>query len=310
MIHEYALDPDIVNDWQVFKYIIDQCGMPNGRLISNFPSDWPKVAIHLCQIQGPKRTAVVERLRGLKHKLGSTKRIYDNEQPWIDNAVTQCNFKPFHAIIARQNPNKIEHVLVADEIEENTPLWKVNRGAVILRTAEDIARCALSLIDNSKDVLFIDPHIDFVDKDGKENDRFYKTIKLLIEQTFQNKWPRRLELHLKHKQDRQNDNDSWRGLCVAKLAPLIPKTFKMKVFAWKRKWDGDDMHARYILTERGGIKYDAGLDEGWVGKTTDVDLMDGEPYKKRWHDFQERTAALKPAIRFDVEGIRESNNRP
>jgi len=304
MIHEFAVDPAIVNDWQVFKYIVDQCGIPHGRLISSFPKDWPKAAIHLCQIQGPKRTAIVERLRNLNHKLSRSMRTYDYEREWIDNAFLQHQENPFHAIISIQNTNNYGYVLKAEEIEEGTALWKVKRGDVIPRTAESIVGCARSLIDNSEEILFIDPHIDFWDKDGKENDRFYNTLRLLLERSFQKKRPRRFELHLKHKQNRSDNIKAWQDLCIDKIAPLIPNKFNVQIFAWKRKWEGDDMHARYILTERGGIKYDAGLDEGWKGKTTDVDLMDQEPYKKRWLDFQEKTAAMRPAIKFPIEGIK------
>lgn len=52
MILEFALDPVTVNDWQSFKYIVDQCGVHHGRLISRFPHEWVKKAIKTCNIQG------------------------------------------------------------------------------------------------------------------------------------------------------------------------------------------------------------------------------------------------------------------
>lgn len=304
MIHEYALDPAIVTDWPSFKYIIDQCGVHHGRLISEFPKDWPTVAIGLCQIQGTKRTAIVDRLKGLKYerKLAISKRIYNDEREWINNALSQHDIKPFHAIIALHNPRNCNYVLIANEIEEGTPLWKVKRGDVIARSAEAIANCARNLIENSKEILFIDPHFIFADEAGKEIVRFYNTLKLIIECSFRDRSLRRFELHLKYKNIHQDIN-SWKSLCREKVSPLLPQKFKMKVFVWKKKWDGDDMHARYILTELGGIRYDYGLDEGWVGTTTDVELMAPEVYEKRWKDFQEKSSAFKPGIIFEIGRI-------
>lgn len=305
MISEFALDPTVVNDWPSFKYIVDQCGVHHGRLISGFPQKWQLVAINLCQIQGTKRTAIVEKLRYLGHKMMDSNRTYNYQQEWIVNAEQQHSIKPFHAIITIQNPMAREYVLIADDIEENTPLWNVRRGKPVPRTAEALAKCASILLSISKEIIFIDPHFEFIDKDGNEIHRFINTLKYFIEFSFIDKPVKRLELHLRHKKYRHIDIDSWKNLCEEKIAPLIPKYSKIKVFIWKKKWEGDEIHARYILTERGGIKYDYGLDEGWKGETTDVDLLDRMLYEKRWKDFQEDTSAFKPVSKMEIEGTRD-----
>jgi hypothetical protein len=307
MIHEFALDPAIVNDWPTFKYIVDQCGVPHGRLISNFPKDWNDVARKICKFENAKRLCIVEKLKNdkFKSKMACSKRTYDEERKWIDNAFLQHNIKPFQAIIALENPENCKYVLIADEIGEETPLWKIKTGDKIPKTPEAIVKWVSGLLRFSKQVLYIDPHFDFIDKDGNENDRFFNTLKLLIENSFQENWPCRLELHLKHKRHRQENIEFWKKLFQDKVSPLLPKNFKMKVFAWKRKWVGDEMHGRYVLTELGGIHIDFGLDEGWKGVKTDVTLMAEALHEENWKDFQEETAAFKPEIIFEIEGIRE-----
>jgi hypothetical protein len=89
MHHEYALDPESVNNWQVFKYVVDQCGFEYGRLISRFPGKWERAAINACKIQGVKRTAIIERLRKMSHKLVIANRDYDPGCPWLTNALRQ-----------------------------------------------------------------------------------------------------------------------------------------------------------------------------------------------------------------------------
>ena len=70
----------------------------------------------------------------------------------------------------------------------------------------------------------------------------------------------------------------------------------MRILKWDKKSIGDVMHARYLLTERGGVRFDFGLKQGELGETTDVQLLDDATYEKRWKDFQEDTAA------FDLVG--------
>jgi hypothetical protein len=48
---------------------------------------------------------------------------------------------------------------------------------------------------------------------------------------------------------------------------------KVIMFRWREKRDGEDFHARYLLTERGGIAADAGFSAEESQQTTDMHLM-------------------------------------
>jgi len=43
---------------------------------------------------------------------------------------------------------------------------------------------------------------------------------------------------------------------------VIPTGMTITLFRWKRRPGGEEFHARYILTERGGMRFDEGLAEG------------------------------------------------
>jgi hypothetical protein len=45
------------------------------------------------------------------------------------------------------------------------------------------------------------------------------------------------------------------------------------LFCWQEKIDGADFHARYLLTEKGGIRIDAGFSAEGAHQTTDMQLM-------------------------------------
>ena len=78
------------------------------------------------------------------------------------------------------------------------------------------------------------------------------------------------------------------------------------IFRWQRNDDGDKPHPRYVLTERGGIRFEYGLDE-WdgEGQTTDVSLLSHSLYKQRWKDYQKETAAYHLYDNCTVTGSKE-----
>ena len=78
----------------------------------------------------------------------------------------------------------------------------------------------------------------------------------------------------------------------------------MRVFRWEIEERGDELHARYVMTERGGIRYDFGLDEKKFNKTTDVMLMDPQVYKERWKNYQKETSPFKFHDVLTIEGIK------
>lgn len=83
--------------------------------------------------------------------------------------------------------------------------------------------------------------------------------------------PKRLEVHTslpseyRPETQRANWND-W-------AAEHLPSNWKLKVVHWDRLETGGTLHARYILTDIGGIDYNWGTDEDPQEKTQ-VSLLD------------------------------------
>jgi hypothetical protein len=302
MIYEFAIDPIAVNNWQRFRYIYDQCGVEYGRLISSFPHKWQKMVIEACisaGIEGIERTKIIERLRQIGSKMVSFQREYDPDSNWISNAEKQHYKKPFRAIISLENQSQNACVLNADYLDE-ADLWKIPRGDIIQRKAEEIAKCASLLLIISKEILIIEPHFEF------SNKRFLRPFDCLTTFAFQDKTPRRLELHTKDKDNTLNKKE-WHEEAQKNLSKIIPEGFTLKVLKWRtmeeiRAEGKEKIHPRYVLTELGGIKYDYGLDEDKQGSTTDVDLLSPVQYKKRWQNYQKETAAFELVDELSVEG--------
>jgi hypothetical protein len=303
MINEYAVEPEALNNWQNFRYVDDQVGVEHGRLISRFPGKWARMVMTACaenlQLTDMDRSRIAIKLENLhKNKMAKLNRPYDREKNWVSNVEEQQRQRPFHAVIARNIEAKIQNILNIDELDASHPLWNIPKEQVISRKAYELACCAKLLLQVSKEILIIDPHFD------PAKPRFMETFSYLIEFAFEEHLPKRVELHVEYDywKDKERATE-WEEDCLRKFPPLIPEGFTLLVFRWKIKASGDKPHARYVLTERGGIRYDYGLDE-WVGEgqTTDVSLLSTSVYEQRWKDYQLDTSAYILVDEIKVHG--------
>jgi hypothetical protein len=292
MIHEFAVEPDSIDSWDNFRAIMGNMGIEYGRLISRFPRRWERMVYDSCSAcQDVKLLTIVEKLN-MKSKLVSMGREYDSTKTWLENAEGQHRKEPFRAIITKENPGNKKQLLVAETIYNGMGHpWDVPRERTIERTPEAIGNCASLLLGISKEVLLVDPYF------NPERGQFRNTFANLMNCACQRTWPTRFELHVKYKEE---DIGEWRRSCLSKLPSCIPKGFHIRVLKWRQRDGGEKFHARYILTERGGIRYDVGLDAGYEGETTDVSILDMNLYKKRWKDYQKETAAYDLVDEFEI----------
>jgi type I restriction enzyme R subunit len=69
------------------------------------------------------------------------------------------------------------------------------------------------------------------------------------------------------------------------LTAMLPNGIELRVYRWKQRLGGPELHRRFILTERGGMWIDQGLDAGKEGERTDVGLVTEEIRRGRWEDY-------------------------
>jgi hypothetical protein len=60
--------------------------------------------------------------------------------------------------------------------------------------------------------------------------------------------------------------DGFKELCERTLSDGMPPGSRLKICRWDQKHEGDFFHSRYILTEKGGVRIDWGLDSGKPGE--------------------------------------------
>lgn len=245
-----------------------------------------------------ERARIEVRLQNIDDRLLKKSRDYNGEQPWVENALTQHENAPFHAVITLIKQPNTETVLVANEVDETNLHWNIPTQVTAARVAQDLAIAVSPLLQSAEEIIFVDPHFD------PDVRRFRRPLEKFLEQAlFQNSRLRRIEYHFKDGYNKPNFDNDFKRLCQQKIAPLIPIGSEIKLVRWKERARGEDFHARYILTDKGGVLIDKGLDDDDDdgGQTTPVVLLKPNIYAKVWKDFQKFVDLMQCTYEFDNE---------
>lgn len=257
MLFEYAVEPQAVgSNWQTFRYLIEKFGFDRGRLISRFPGKWEReVYAASAQMKPLERARLEIALKQAKQsKFLRSGRPYDPAiGSWSQNAIAQHAVAPFHAIIAEQNPAAHPQLTTVDELDEQHPLmvaahaWEVERVGTILASALG------PLLKSAKSVLFVDRFFDI------SKAQYQETLKACLNVIQASGGAGvRCEIHFCDHDRRpppelvEREAHNW-------LRGVVPAGMSFALFGWRERAGGADFHARYLLTDVGGINVEAGF---------------------------------------------------
>lgn len=297
MLYEFAVDPHCLNEWDTFIRLIEQFGIPYGRLISQFPKAWPRMVHEACRdFTFCHRQIMGDKLANLKRlALVRCGRPYDGSRAWKENAVEQQ--RSFHAIITESNEENLHFILIAKDIIAETPLWYVRREDKIPRTVDDLSAAISPLLKMSNRILFVDKKFE------PATPRWQETLRRFIEISLDGRVGTVcFEYHLQYDYRNPMTKDEFQEYCERNLSKIIPAGSEMYLSRWDSIPQGEGIHARYVLTERGGVRIDWGLDTGRGGQTTDVTLMDDCLWKQRWEEYHEPSKTFDLIDKITISG--------
>ena len=217
----------------------------------------------------------------MDHKLIKTKRPYRDGATWIENALEVNQTEPFHAVISLAAVQS-ERVLVADDLDEDTPSWKVEKDGNVRRIKDELVEVVAPLLRHATEILFVDQHFDF-------NAKHRRPLVGFLGAARKGKSLTRIEYHLNAKVS--SEYFASELIRCFRMIGLHPNETIIFV-RWKCIDGGENQHPRYILTNRGGLRYDYGLDEG--AGTTDWSRLGEALWKERKSQYD----MLSPAFEF------------
>jgi hypothetical protein len=257
MLFEYAVEPQAIgSSWRNFQFLTSQFGFDRGRLISQFPKAWFKEVYVASEAMKPvERKRLEESLnRAKRSKVVRSRRPYDQALGgWLPNAIAQQATSPFHAIIAEQNPQGHPQVLIIDDLDDNHPLMAAPHTWDVDRVGVAIAGAMRPLLTSATMVLFVDRFFDI------SKAPYQETLKACLDVIHASSGAGvRCEIHFCDHDQRpppeliEREARRW-------IHGVLPAGMSFALFAWKERAGGADFHARYLLTDVGGMNVDAGF---------------------------------------------------
>ena len=309
MIHEYALEPELVATWHslnsrhfIEQFGFDSDGRATGRVVAQYPNKkwrkqvWEAFDANFGQsAREDDRERITELLIQLTmpevRRSGGT---WDDQCTWLENAEEENERRRFHAILARDNPYDNPQVMCEEDVlgMAPPPAWRVPREIPVLRTAASMATHLEPMLRCATRILFIDPHF----RPGEP--RFQNPLQKFLNIICDGSREVTLEYHTMHN-DQKPTWDLFLSECKQYLPRLIPRGFTLTVRRWEERGEEEKLHNRYILTDIGGVQIGTGLDEG-DPDTTDTDdilRLSFELWQQRLEDYGYDS---EPA--FDLEG--------
>lgn len=256
MFQEIALEPSLLRDWRDFRFFISQFGSSQGRFISRFPSAWKKMVFEAAEgLPELDFQRVQEMMSDIESQLLPRLHAWNQNKEWLPNAVDEHQVRPFHAIVANSNPSNESFVICSDAIipgSRSAPeLWNARRSIPVKRTDTDMASCVSLLLRSCRWVVFIDPHFDPGER------RFTAPLRAFLNEISsrhaQAVSVSKIEYHLSNK---NKDIASFKRNLNQWVKPSLPNATKITFV----RWNLDELHNRYLITDRGGVSFLTGLD--------------------------------------------------
>ena len=305
MHHEYAVEPAVISkDWQTCRYIAELFGYDRGRMLSLYPKKWLEMAINATEHLPPlKKKQVIAKLRRLK-ELGAvrSRRSYDPKiDTWIANALAQQASKPFHAIVAEDNVLDCPEVVVPDDVSDEHHLFQVEQTKVVAREAVAIGTALAPLLSFSNRALLVDKFYNPFESGYQD------TLRELLHRAASTRSdPIDLEVHYcEHKKHAGTAEIASKAKAAEIFKGVIPSGMSIKVVCWTEKHEGETFHPRYLLTDCGGVRVDAGFLSMGSHQTTEIDMLDTKSMGKIMRRFDPATGIYEQegeAIRIDEHG--------
>jgi hypothetical protein len=274
MLFEYAVEPQAIgSSWQNFRYLIEKFGFDRGRLISRFPRSWEREVIEAARQAGlgdVRLKSLVSRLQRAKAEaLIASGRSYDRAiGDWFDNALAQHAVKPFRAIIVSADKGPHADVLIVDDVDDLNPSLLAPITSEVERTGVALAAAMAPLLQTAGRVLLVDKYFKF------DHPRYKETLReVLATLASGTQGCSSCEIHFA-----EHSNSapmSYVEQHVGRwLRGVIPNGMTLHLYYWREKGGGEDFHARYLLTNRGGMNVEAGFSADGAHQKVQMTLLD------------------------------------
>ncbi len=251
VLGEFAVNPACICSSADVSLGLKVFGFEHGAVISDFPNGWYKnIRARANQLPDPDRGHFLGKLILLRERAVARMRPSVAGGSWLEQAVTSNVVHPFHAILDETESADCRGYATAMDDENLRSGLRENK---VPRNAVDLVKSFWPLVVSSDRFSIIDPFI----KPDLAHKNFLR--ELVAARRTVSKATLYLDLHMEFDDDpREKRDGSVASKSVFKSwAEDIGENLVFTLHWWTDGGVGE-LHPRYLLTERGGVRLDRG----------------------------------------------------
>lgn len=273
MNNEVAVDPIVASHVAELRLLLSKVGFYEGRFISRFPKRWLALALGGIVDQNMRKSVQVLLDRVKDGAFLPSGRSYDSARRWIDNAIDQHKSQPFSEVITDE---KLEGCINIDAFDVDQ--LKGSRDIKVVPNSENMLSALDPLLSLSGSLFLIDPY--FVPWASVTRRLF---VDLLL-RCFSARCVS-FTAFVSEKEWRNEFIDADKR--IREILPTsLGGTRELRIVVLGDLATSDQLHARYLFSERGGVRLDRGLQTGRA--RVDLSLIDRVVHNDLMHTFVER----------------------
>ena len=251
---------------------MEKFGYSSGRVLAALPKSWAKDILDRLDVGDIERARIVEKLRQYKEdRIVPSGVPYDVLKSWLENACENKDVIPLQGIIASNVSKGCEQCSSLDNIDEE--FFDVPREVQVHLTAKDLVSPARLMLERCRTVTLVDPYF------AIHRPRNMNVLREIVGSAIQFGRCRQAVVITS---ERQNPVGGERVVCreIEKyVRPLTEAGFAVVVRYLNDAASKSKLHARYLLTDTCGLRYDKGFQESGPGELCDVSILDERIYR-------------------------------
>lgn len=251
VLGEFAVNPACIcssADLSVGQQVF---GFEHGAVISDFPNGWYKaIRARANQMAEPDRGIFLGKLLRFRDRAVARVRPSETGETWLDQAVASNATLPFHGILDETDSVACRSYSTAMDDEDLRAGLRENK---VPRNADALVKSFWPLAVSSDKFVIIDPYI----KPNEAHRKFFSA--LVAARRTVVKTALYLDLHMEFHGDPIELRDGT-DTCKAAFkvwAKGIGENLFISLYWWADSGVGE-LHPRYLITERGGVRLDRG----------------------------------------------------
>jgi len=282
IINKIAIEPSSITSWESFRYVMEKLGFSKGLLLAKFPKSWPKMLLDSLDVGDIERQRIVTKLKNYKNDRMIPSGIeYNPDAEWVENFIN------VHELI------DIKKVMVSDFIsitdcdvstqrEADSEFFDCPREVNILNTSNNLSDIADVLVSNSVVLILVDPYLNIY-----SGNSYVETISKFVSIASNSDKCKKIIIYTKNDFIPRARHKELDRVFNEKILPISNSGLEICVKYVDDSMSKHPLHARYLLTEKGGMRYDKGFKPGKPAVHMDISLLDKMMHQTLYARFSE-----------------------